>query len=158
MVATSEGSQRMASTTHTRAPAKPVANLAQARKEQAAARKAEAASKAAHPAGSKRPAKAAPAKAAAKPATEAEKLTYTAQSRSGKVNTRQSATPLVAALDVKIAGRKGPQFAAGVIVGMYASVEAAQKVADEINGGSAGSDWTDAVVVKATPVSTAVSA
>jgi hypothetical protein len=153
----------MASTTNTsttrKAPAKPV-DLADAKKAQAATRQAQAQAKQRHPAGKQapKPAAKAPARAAAKPATEAEKLTYSAQSRSGKVNTRQSATPLVAALDVKIAGRKGPQFAAGVIVGMYASIEAAQKVADEINGGSAGSDWTDAVVVKATPVSTAVSA
>jgi hypothetical protein len=153
----------MASTTNTsttrKTASKPV-DLADAKKAQAATRQAQAEAKQRHPAGKQAPTPAAkaPAKSAANPTTEAEKLTYSAQSRSGKVNTRQSATPLVAALDVKIAGRKGPQFAAGVIVGMYASVEAAQKVADEINGGSAGSDWTDAVVVKAMPVGTAVSA
>ena len=46
---------------------------------------------------------------------------------------------------VKIANRKGPQFAAGVIVGFYTSATAAQKVADKIN--ARGGDWSDAVVV-----------
>lgn len=87
-------------------------------------------------------------KAAAKAAATVEKLTYSATARNGKVNTRASATPLVAALDVKIADRKGAQFAAGVIVGFYASKEAAQKAADEINSGSV-ENWSDAKVVAA---------
>jgi hypothetical protein len=120
----------MATTRARKTPAQPVANLRQARKEMAA-------SKAAHPAGKK----VAPA---AKPA-EAEKVTYAAQSRSGKTNSRSSTTPLVAAVDCKIANRKGAQFASGVIVGFYATEAAAQKVVDAINGG--GGDWSDAVIV-----------
>jgi hypothetical protein len=50
------------------------------------------------------------------------------------------------AVDVRIAGRRGAQFAAGVIVGFYASAEAAQKVVDEINGGNVDG-WTDAKLV-----------
>jgi hypothetical protein len=125
-------------TPHKAAPA-PVGNLRQARAEQAAARKGEAAAKQRHPAG-----KQAPAKAAAKP--EAEKLTYAATGRCGKTNTRVSTTPLSHAVDVKISGRKSPQFAAGVIVQFYASASAAQKVVDEINGGAVA-DWSDAKVV-----------
>jgi hypothetical protein len=153
----------MAETTNTTTTAKPVANLAQARKEQAAARNAEAASKAAHPAGSKRPAaKAAPAKSAraksaskkaAKP--EGEKLTYSATARCGKVNSRTSAAPLLAALDVRISqpARKGEHWQRGVIVAMYSSVEAAGKVAAEINSGSGADGWSDAIVVPVTVAS-----
>lgn len=140
-----------------KAPAKPVANLAAARKEQAAARKGEAQARQRHPAGKAQPKPAAAKAPAKKPAEAAEKRTYSATSRSGKVNTRVSTTPLVAALDVKIAGRKGPQFAAGVIVNLYAAASAAQKAADDINAGNVDG-WSDAVVVKATPVQTAVSA
>lgn len=128
-----------------------VANLRDAKKAQAQAKQR-------HPAGKKLPttaAKPAPAKAAAKPAAnraekpaEQEKRTYSATARNGKTNTRASATPLVAALDVKIAGRKGAQYAAGVIVGFYTSKEVAEKAADEINGGGVA-DWSDAVVVPA---------
>jgi hypothetical protein len=119
----------------------PVANLRQTRRELAAA-------KAAHPAGKKvapaaKPAAKAPAKAP-KP-DEAQKVTYSAQSRSGKTNSRSSTTPLVAAVDCKIANRKGAQFASGVIVGFYHTEAAAQKVVDAINGG--GGDWSDAVIV-----------
>jgi hypothetical protein len=138
-------------------------NLRDAKKTQAALRQAEAGARQRHPAGKKvapaattKPAPAKAAKAAAK--VEAEKVTYSATGRGGVTNRRSSTTALSHAVDVKIANRRGQQFSRGVIVGMYASIEAAQKVADEINGGSAGSDWTDAVVVKATPVSTAVSA
>lgn len=142
--------------TERKAPAKPVSNLAEARKTQAAMRQAEASAKQRHPAGKPAPAKA-PAKPAAKKTTpakaaakvEAEKRTYSATGRGGVTNSRSSATALSHAVDVKIAGRRGAQFAAGVIVGFYASVEAAQKVADEINGGSVDG-WSDAVVVTAT--------
>jgi hypothetical protein len=134
-------------TARKQAPAKPVANLADAKKAQAATRQAQAQAKQRHPAGKQapKPAAKAPARAAAKPATEAEKLTYSATARCGKVNTRQSATPLVAALDVKISGKKQAAWSAGVIVGFYASVEATQKAADAINGGEV-EGWSDAVV------------
>jgi hypothetical protein len=146
------------------APAAPVANLASARKEQAQMRREAAAAKQRHPAGkqaapkpaAKAPAKKpAPAKAPAKPApaVEAEKFSYQATARSGKVNSRTSATPMVAALDVKIAGRKGAQFAAGVVVGFYASRDKAQAAADEINAGKVA-DWSDAIVVSVAPFAT----
>ncbi|MGO9508056.1 MAG: hypothetical protein ACLPXZ_12180 [Mycobacterium sp.] len=126
------------------------ANLAQARKEAAATRQR-------HPAGKAQPKPAAakaPAKAS-KPAVEQEKRTYSATARCGKVNSRVSATPMVAALDVKISGKKQPHWSAGAIVGFYASVDAAQKVADEINGGAVDG-WSEAVVVAAQPVTTKV--
>jgi hypothetical protein len=103
----------------------------------------------AKPAPKPTPAKAAPAaakKAAAKPAEAAEKKTYAAEARCGKTNTRASATVLTHAVDVKIAGRKGAQYASGVIVGMFASAEKAQAAADEINAGEVD-DWSDAIVV-----------
>jgi hypothetical protein len=59
---------------------------------------------------------------------------------------------LVAALDVKISGKKSPAFASGVVVGFYSTLEAAQKVADEINGGAVDG-WSDAVVTVAKKVS-----
>ena len=76
------------------APAKglPVGNVT-------ATRQAKAQSRQAHPAGKKVAPAAKPAaakKAAAK--VEAEKLVYSATARCGKVNQRQSATPLVAAM------------------------------------------------------------
>jgi hypothetical protein len=123
------------------------ANLAQARK-------AQAASKAAHPAGKQAPkpaAKSAPAK------VEAQKVTYSATARSGKTNTRVSTTPLSHAVDVKISGRKSPQFAAGVIVAFYSSKQAAEKVVEEINGGNVA-DFSDARVVAVKVVTEAVSA
>ena len=142
------------------APA-PVANLREAKKAQAATRQAQAEAKQRHPAGkaaqpaAKATAKPAPAKAAkaaaAKPAAEAQKVTYTATARCGKVNSRVSATPLAAALDVKVSGKKQPHWSAGVIVSFYASADAAQKVADEINGGAVDG-WSEAVVVAAQPV------
>jgi hypothetical protein len=148
MAVHSEGDTKMTARKAT-APA-PVGNMREARKEQAALRQAQAEANQRHPAGKQAPAKA-PAKkpapkkaAAAKP--EQEKFVYSATARCGKTNTRASATPLTHAVDVKIAGRKGAQFAAGVIVGFYASKEAAQKVVDEINGGGV-SDWSDAKVV-----------
>jgi hypothetical protein len=127
------------------APA-PVGNLREARKEQAAAKQR-------HPAGKAlpKPAAKAPAKAA-KPAQPVEKTTYSAQSRSGKTNTRQSATPLTAALDVRISGKKNPAWSAGVIVQMYADRAKAEAAAASINAGAAGSDWSDAVVVPVVPV------
>jgi hypothetical protein len=85
------------------------------------------------------------AKPAATPA--ADKVTYTATGRSGVVRRSTSATRLTHAVDVKIAGRKGAQFAAGVVVAFYASKDKAQAAADSINAGAAGDDWTDAVVV-----------
>ncbi len=107
-------------TTTRKAPAKsteatPVANLAQARKEQASAKQR-------HPAGKKvTPAKAAPAKGAAKKAAEkpaAEKRTYPAEARCGKTNTRSTTgAALTHALDVQIDGRKGAHYTHGVIVG-----------------------------------------
>jgi hypothetical protein len=132
--------------------------MREARKEQATRRQAQAEAKQRHPAGKQAPANAtakkpAPKKAAAKP--EQEKFVYSATARCGKTNTRASATPLVAALDVKIAGKKNPAWSVGVIVGFYASLEAAQKAADEINGGGAGDGWSDAVVVAAAPVKAA---
>jgi hypothetical protein len=141
-----------------KAPA-PVGNLREARKEQAAMRQAQAQAKQRHPAGKQAPAKA-PAKPAAKKATEAkpakpakpavevEKVTYTATARCGKTNTRASATPLAYAVDVKVAGKKQPHWQAGVIVGFYATAEAALKVVEEINGGNVP-DWSDAIVVDA---------
>jgi len=77
----------------------------------------------------------------------ADKVTYTATGRSGVVRRSTSATRLTHAVDVKIAGRKGAQFAAGVVVAFYASKDKAQAAADSINAGAAGDDWTDAVVV-----------
>jgi hypothetical protein len=155
MTEMTEMTANMASTTNTstKAPAKPVANLREAQKAQAQSRRN-------HPAGKQAPpkpaAKSAPAKAAAaKPATEAQKVTYAATARSGKTNTRVSTTPLSHAVDVKIAGRKGAQFAAGVIVAFYASLDAAQKVVDEINAGKVDS-WSDAKIVAVKPVSAQV--
>ena len=120
-------------------PAQPVANLRQARKEQAAA-------KAAHPAGKK----VAPA---AKPATAkvADKKVYAATGRGGKVRRSASATVLTHAVDVKISGRKDEAFARGVVVAFYSDVKAAEKAAAKINAG--GGDWSDAVVVPAKAVS-----
>jgi hypothetical protein len=146
-----------------KAPAKPVGNLAQARKEQAAARQAQAEAKQRHPAGKQALAKPAakkpvPAKAAKPAATEQEKRTYAATGRGGVTNTRTSATVLSHAVDVKIAGRKAAHFSAGVVVQMYATEAAATKAAGEINSGSAGPDWTDAVVVPVTVVTEQVSA
>lgn len=147
------------------APAQPVANLAAARKEQAAARQGEAQSRQRHPAGKAQPGKAAqpatkkPAPAKSAPAkVEAQKVTYSATGRCGKVNSRSSATVLTHAVDVKISGRKSPQFSAGVIVQMYASLDAATKAAAAINAGEAGPEWTDAKVVKVTPEAAQVSA
>jgi hypothetical protein len=140
-----------------KAPA-PVANLAQSRKEQAAMRQAAAEAKQRHPAGKQAP-KAAAAKApAAKPAAEkpaaakvekveAEKVVYTATGRGGVVRRSTSTTVLSHAVDVKIAGRKAAQFAAGVIVQMYASEAAATKAAESVNAGAAGPDWTEAIIV-----------
>jgi len=148
-----------------KAPAKPVANLAAARKEQAQSRQR-------HPAGKQAPQK--PAKPAqgvvsgvvsgggtsrggtsgVVPPQPVEKRTYSATGRSGKVNTRTSATVLTHAVDVKIAGRKGAQFAAGVVVQMYASEAAASKAAHEINSGAAGPEWSDAIVVPVKAVTT----
>jgi len=146
------------------APA-PVGKLAEVRAEQAAARKAEAASKAAHPAGKRAPAKSAPAKTA--PANtesrdtrlgEVEKVTYSATGRGGVTRTQKSATPLVAAVDVKIAGRRGAHLAAGAVVAFYVAREKAEAAAKSINDGAAGPEWTDAVVVAVAPVGEAVSA
>jgi hypothetical protein len=137
----------MTSTQNATVEALPVTNLRASRKQQAAAKKAPA--KAA-------PAKAAPAAAPAKPAViksktdKPEVVQYVATARSGKVNSRLSATPLVAALDVKVVGRKSPHFAAGVIVGMYATTEKAQAAADKINGGGV-EDWSEAIVVDVHP-------
>jgi hypothetical protein len=148
-----------------KAPAPPVANLAQAKRQQAALRQAEAEAKQRHPAGkAQAPAakKLAPAtkpaskKVAATLATEAQKVEYQATARCGKVNSRTSATPLAAALDVKISGKKNAAWSAGVIVAFYATAEAAQKVADEINGGAVDG-WSDAIVVAATATAKAAS-
>ena len=130
-----------------KAPAKPVGNLT-------TTRAAKAQSRQSHPAGKKVAPAAKPAAAtkAAAAKVEAEKLVYSATARCGKVNQRQSATPLVAALDVKISGKKSPAFASGVVVGFYSTLEAAQKVADEINGGAVDG-WSDAVVTVAKKVS-----
>lgn len=137
----------MTSTSTTTAPAK---SLRESRKEQAVVKK---------PAPAKAPAKAAAAKPAVakttkpaveKPAVEAKK--YSATARCGRVNTRASVTPLLAALDVKISGRKGAHYTAGVIVGFFATVEAAQKAADDINSGNV-TDWSDAIVVTTKAVS-----
>ena len=128
------------------APA-PVANLrGREKKRQAATRQAQAEAKQRHPAGkAAQPAAKATARAGTgqgcegsggQAAAEAQKVTYTATARCGKVNSRVSATPLAAALDVKVSGKKQPHWSAGVIVGFYASADAAQKVADEINGGA----------------------
>jgi hypothetical protein len=100
-----------------------------------------------HPAGKATPAEAPAKKAPAKAAKPAEKLRYAATARNGKTNA-VSATPLVAALDIKIAGRNGAQITQDVIVGFYASKEKAQGAADEING-SKVADWSDARVVAA---------
>jgi len=140
-------------TTRTTTKTAPAKGLRESRKEQAAARKPAAAAKAtAKPAAKTAPAKPTPAKKAAAPKSDTtEKRAYSATARCGKVNIRQSATPLIAALDCKIAGRKNPQFAAGVVVNFYATVDAAQKAADEINGGKFDG-WSDAIVVDATLV------
>jgi hypothetical protein len=130
-------------TTPRKTPAQPVANLRQARKELAA-------SKAAHPAGKKvAPAAKAPAKAA-KPA-EVETTTYAATGRGGVERRSTSATPLVAAVDCKIANRKGAHFAKGTVIAFYVDRAKAEAAATKIN--AAGGDWSDAVVVPAKPVS-----
>ena len=136
----------MTSTTTT-APAN---DLRESRKEQAPAKKiAKPATAKATKAVAAKPAPAKPV-AEAKPA-EAEKRTYSATARCGRVNTRVSATVLTHALDVVIAGRKGPQYTSGVIVAMYSSLDKATKAADEINAGSVP-DWTNAIVVPVTLV------
>ncbi len=104
---------------------------------------------AAKPAPTKKPA---PAKKAVAPKLATEQKQYAATARSGKANTRRSTTVLTHALDVKIANRKGAQFAAGVICGFFASKEKAQAAADNINGGNVA-DWSDAIVVTAKAVS-----
>ena len=96
-------------------------------------------------------AKPAPAKKAVAPKAAAEQKQYAATARSGKVNARRSTTVLTHALDVKIANRKGAQFAAGVICGFFASKEKAQASADEINAGGVA-DWSQAKVVTVVPV------
>jgi hypothetical protein len=133
-----------------KAPA-PVADVTEAREARTAAKQR-------HPAGKTQPAAKAPAKAPAKPAVEKPakveqpKVTYAATARCGKTNTRSSATPLVAALDVVIGGKNNPAWSAGVIVQMYADRAKAEAAAASINAGAAGSDWTDAVVVPVVPV------
>ena len=130
----------MTSTTTT-SPAK---SLRESRKEQAAKKAAPA----------KAPAKPAAAKTAKpavdKPAVEAKK--YSATARCGRVNTRASVTPLAHALDVKISGRKGAHYQQGVVVGFFATLEAAQKAAENINAGNVA-DWSDAIVVAVEAVS-----
>jgi hypothetical protein len=136
-----------------KALAKPVANLADAKKAQAAMRQAEAGARQRHPAGSQRPAAKRPAPAKKATATEAQKVTYQAVGRGGVTRTQQSASPLVAAVDVCIAGRKAGHFAKGAVIAFYATEAAATQAANEINGGAAGKDWTDAKVVKVTVAS-----
>ena len=84
-------------------------------------------------------------RAASKPA--ADKVTYTTTGWSGLVRRSTRATRLTHVVDVKIPGRKGAQFAAGVVVAFYESKDKAQAAADSINAGAAGDAWTDAVVV-----------
>lgn len=123
----------------------PVANLRETKRQMAQSRQR-------HPAGSQKPAaKAAPAKAAAKPAAKpaAEKVTYAATGRGSVTRTQQSASPLVAAVDVCIAGRRGQHFAKGVVVAFYADKAKAEGAAASINAGAAGADWTDAIVTTA---------
>ena len=84
-------------------------------------------------------------RAASKPA--ADKVTYTATGWSGLVRRSTRATRLTHVVDAKIPGRKGAQFAAGVVVAFYESKDKAQAAADSINAGAAGDDWIDAVVL-----------
>ncbi|MGO9692949.1 MAG: hypothetical protein ACLPYO_03845 [Mycobacterium sp.] len=137
----------MASTTNTRTTRKANASSTTAGQEMLARRRKAT------------PAKPAAAKAApAKPAKPVAAKTYAATARSGKTNQRNSTTVLTHALDVKIANRKNAAlWSAGVIVAMYGSLDAAQKVADEINAGAVG-DWSDAVVTPVKLVTVAVSA
>jgi hypothetical protein len=153
--------KEIANMTEPQAPEQPVANLAQARKEQAAARKAEAASKAAHPAGKKAPAKQAPAKKPApakadqKPAVEAEKRQYSAVGRGGVTRTVTSASPVAFAVDCKISGRRASHFAQGAVISFFVDEAKAQAAADRIN--QSGGDWSDAVVIPAALVGKAAS-
>jgi hypothetical protein len=137
-----------------KAPAKPVGNLATARKQQAAMRQAEAEAKQRHPAGKQAPAKPAPKKPAAKKSAEqVEKTTYEAVGRGGVRRTATSTGVLSHAVDARVAGRKAAHLAAGAVIAFYASEAAAQKAADQINAGAAGPNWTDAIVVKVTVAS-----
>jgi hypothetical protein len=131
-------------TTPRKAPAAPVANLAQSRKELAA-------SKAAHPAGKKAPAaKRAPATKAAKP--EQAKTVYTATGRGGVERRATSTGTLVAAVEAVIQNRRGAHFAKGAVIAFYASKEKAQAAADTINGGNVDG-WSDARVIACKQVS-----
>jgi hypothetical protein len=101
----------------------------------------------------KAPAKRAPAKKTVATATvPVAKKVYAATGRGGVERRSTSATVLTHAVDVKISGRKGPQFAAGVVVAFYSSRAAAEKVVTQINGGNVA-DWSDAKIVTATAVS-----
>src|SRR6516164_4576352 len=94
----------------------------------------------------KAPAKQVPAKKAApKKTAVATPIVYSAVGRGGVVRRSTSTTPLSHAVDVKIAGRKAPQFANGVVVAFFASEAAAQAACDKINSAKGG-DWSDAVV------------
>lgn len=140
----------MSVTTETQAP---VANLAQAKKELAAAKRQ---SKDGHPAGSaKAPAKEVPAKKAAEAKAEkTEAKEYTATGRSGQETIRSCPFEAKFAVDVQRPGKKA-SYAAGVIVRFFASKEAAQKFADEVNSGEMAkrNDWyaeaSNAIVVAA---------
>jgi hypothetical protein len=103
--------------------------------------------------------KAAPKKTATAVAVSAEKVTYSATGRGGVRRTATSTgAPLVAAVDARIANRRASHFAKGAVIAFYSDASKAQAAADKINAGEAGPDWTGAVVVKATPVTEAVSA
>jgi hypothetical protein len=131
----------MTSTQNATVETLPVTNLRASRKQQTAA---------------KAPAKKTPpAKPVAEKTVEpAAKVKYEATARSGRANSRMSAVPLVAAVDVQIQESKNAQYVAGGIIRFYPSVEKAQKAADGIN--TAPPTWdigtpTNAVVVEVKP-------
>jgi hypothetical protein len=81
------------------------------------------------------------------------KRTYRAEARSGQVTTRTSAVELKFAVDVKIADARKASYAEGVVTKMFATKEAAEKMAAEVNSGELGqrldfyATATDAIVV-----------
>lgn len=91
----------------------------------------------------KAPAKKAPAKAESKPKAEkTEAKKYTATGRSGQETIRSCPFEAKFAVDVQRPGKKA-SYAAGVIVRFFASKEAAQMFADEVNNGEMAkrNDW-----------------
>jgi hypothetical protein len=139
-------------TARKQAPAKPVANLADAKKAQAAMRQAEAEAKQRHPSARQRPAAKPAAKKPAPAKTEATKVVYAATGTGG-VERRTTTTAKIAwAVEACISGRRASHMSKGTVIAFYSDRAKADAAAATINSGGAGPDWSNARVIEAKAV------